>query len=360
MRKVYIKACLSICVLGFSLQAFAGNRDRTGQAGATELLINPWGQSTGVFGMNVAQVKGIDAFKTNIAGLADVEKTEIGLGYTNYLSGSGVSIANLGFAQKMGDFGTLGANVMTMSFGDIPVTDFNNPEGQIGTYNPQFFNVNIGYAKDFSNAIQAGIGVTMVSEQINSVKANGMAFEAGIQYVSGKRDNFHFGVTLRNIGTNMRFTGSGFSINSEAPQNTGYEINRQTPTEKFEMPTYLSFGGAYDFFLDENKLQNEDDLPKHRLTVMANFTSNSFFSDFLGAGAEYSFKEMFMVRAAYRYENRGTDNDVSGTFYTGLSAGASVQQRIGEAGPRMAIDYSYRPTQNPASGVHTFSLRFMR
>lgn len=359
MRKLYFSVLFSICAAGFTVEGFAGNRDRTGQAGASELLINPWGMSTGVFGMNIAQVKGIDALKTNIAGLSGVEKTELGLAYTNYLSGSGIGVSNLGFAQKLGNFGVLGVNVMAMSFGEIAITDYDNPEGQIGTFTPQFFNFSVGFGKSFSKAIQAGAAITMVSEQISSVRASGAAFEAGIQYVTGKRDNFHFGITLRNIGTNMRFSGSGFSLNGEAPNSDQYELNRATPTEKFEMPTYLGFGVAYDFFLDENHLQNEDDQPKHRATIMGNFTSNSFYSDFLGLGAEYSFKEIFMLRAGYRYENKGGDNP-SRTFYTGVSAGATVQYRIGETGPKMAIDYSFRPTQQPANGVHTFSLRLMR
>src|SRR5688572_20500385 len=79
MRKLYSIAVVATCVLGLSVHAFAGNKDRSGQAGATELLINPWGQSSGVFGMNTAQVRGLDAMKTNIAGLSFVEKTEIGV-----------------------------------------------------------------------------------------------------------------------------------------------------------------------------------------------------------------------------------------------------------------------------------------
>src|SRR5690606_38550600 len=100
--------------------------------------------------------------------------------------------------------------------------------------------------------ISAGAGVTFISEQIPDAKATGSVFEAGIQYVTGSRDNFHFGITLRNIGTSMRFSGSGFSINSTAPEDETYTINRQIPSEQFEMPTYLNIGIAYDFYLDEN------------------------------------------------------------------------------------------------------------
>lgn len=366
MRKVYISAAVIVSLLSSSVTSFAGNKDRSGQAGATQLLINPWGKSTGVFGMNTANSRGLDAMKTNIAGLAYVNKTELGFAHSRYLSGTGVSINNLGFAQNIGKIGVLSANIMSMGFGEVTITDYNNPEGGIGTYNPQFFNAMVGYAKQFSENISAGAAVSFVSEQIPDAKAAGSVFEAGIQYQTGKRNNFHFGVALRNIGTGMRYTGSGFSINSEAPDDGSYTLNRQIPSEQFEMPTYLNIGVAYDFYLDENTVNPEDvqsteeHEPKHRLTAMGSFTSNSFNNDYIGVGVEYGFKETIMLRGGYRYENKIGDAALSTTFYTGLSAGATVQFKAGETGPTFALDYSFRPTKRPANGVHTFSLRLMR
>ena len=66
MKNFSSKAVIAFCLLGLSVPAIAGNKDRTGQAGATELLINPWAQSTGVFGMNTAYVSGVEAMKNNM------------------------------------------------------------------------------------------------------------------------------------------------------------------------------------------------------------------------------------------------------------------------------------------------------
>lgn len=359
MRNNFNKTAILACALGLSVQAFAGNKDRTGQAGATELLINPWAQSTGVFGLNGSCVKGLEAMKVNIAGLAFVQNTEVGFAHSIYLKGSGVTVTNGGIAQRLGNFGVLGFNIMSMGFGDITITDDDNPEGGIGTYKPQFLTFQLGFAKEFSNSIHAGIGATFVSEQISNIKANGACFEAGVQYVTGKRDNFHFGVTLRNVGTNMRFSGNGFAFDTELPDDENQQIAVQVPSEKFEMPTYLNFGVSYDFYLDEKRLKDADDMPKHRASLMANFTSNSFNNDYLGAALEYSFKETFMLRGGYRYEKGIGSAENSNTFYTGVSAGATVQKGIGEKGPILALDYSFRPTSRPNNGVHTFSLRFM-
>ncbi len=359
MKKISIKTLIALCAVGASFSAYAGNKDRTGQSGAPELVINPWARTTGVFGLNGSHIGGVEAMKTNIAGLAQAGSTEVGVSRGMYLSGTGININNIAVGQKLGEAGVIGVNLMSMSFGDITVTDYNEPEGY-GSYHPQFLNIQIGYAKQFSSHVNAGAAMTYVSEQVGNIGALGLAFEGGIQYVTGKRDNFHFGITLRNLGTNMRFSGTGFSVNADKPQSSpSFTVTQQYPADKFPMPTYLNFGASYDFFLDENHTA-KDSLPMHKLTAIANFTSNSFNNDYLGLGAEYSFKDMFIARAGYRYE-KGIGNDAkSTTMYSGIAMGATVQKRFGEKGPMVSIDYSYRPTQRPANGVHMISLRMAR
>ena len=360
MKNFSTKAVVAICAIGMSFSSFAGNKDRTGQSGAPELLINPWARSTGLFGLNTSSVGGIEAMKLNIAGLAQDSSTEVGLSHAIYLSGTNISINDLAVAQKVGDVGVIGVNIMSMSFGDIPTTTYFNPEGGVGSYHPQFLNVSIGFSKQFSTHINAGVGITYVSEQISNISALGLAFEGGIQYVTGKRDNFHFGITLRNIGTNMRFSGTGFSVNGEQPQAAPtFAVTENYPSDKFEMPTYLNIGVSYDIFLDENHLSSKDAVPMHRLSVIGNFTSNSFNNDYLGLGLEYGFRNLFMLRAAYRYENGIGNPATSTTMYMGLAMGATVQTRFG-SGPMLALDYSYRPTERPANGVHVISLRLTR
>lgn len=358
MKNVITKAILSTLSLGMTMTAFAGNKDRAGQAGATEMLINPWGQSTGVFGLDVANIKGLAAMKVNIAGLSFAEDLEMGVSHTRYLSGSGISVNNAGMAYRVGEGTVIGVNAMSMSFGEIAVTDIDHPEGNGATYRPSFLNVSLGFSHKFSDRIRGGVNGTFITEQIGNIGAVGAAVDAGIMYVTGKDENMHIGVTLRNAGTNMRFSGGGFSSEGTAV-NGNYAVTRSMPQEKFQLPTYMSMGFAYDFYLDEKNRPSDNVRPLHRLTAMANFTSNSFNNDYLGAGVEYAFRERFMVRGAYRYEKDIMDKQKSTTFYTGLSMGATVSSRIGKTGPFLALDYSFRPTQRPANGMHVFSLRFL-
>jgi hypothetical protein len=52
--------------------------------------------------------------------------------------------------------------------------------------------------------MSAGLNVTYVNEAISNIKASALGFDAGVQYTNGKRDNLHLGISLRNVGTNIR------------------------------------------------------------------------------------------------------------------------------------------------------------
>lgn len=350
MHRINTIFCLVLLTFLSTSTAWAGNSDRAGQAGATELLINPWAASGGLHGMNTSTVKGIEAMRGNTAGLAFVDKTQIAFASTKWLSGSGVNLNAFGFGQRIGESGVLGINLMSVSFGEVAVTTNDSPEGASGaTYRPQLLNISVGYAKSFSESIHVGFGITMVNESISDVRASGVCMDMGIQYVTGKDNNIHFGIALRNIGTPMRFSGDGLSTKLNSAQ--GYLLTVDQRAEKFEMPSQLNIGAAYDILLAQKV---------HRITLMGNFTSNSFTKDFIGGGVEYSLKDMFMLRAGYRYEkgiaNSVLDPNERSSAYTGLSAGVGFNVPLKkEGGPKLGIDYSYRAT-NPYAGTHTLGV----
>ena len=120
MKKIYgiLLAIFLIGLITFPSQyATAGNKDRSGQAGASELLINPWARSSGWGGVGTSCTQGLEALFTNIAGTGFVTGTEIIFSYTNWLSGSGVSLYTFGLSQKLGkNSGVLTAAFMSMNF----------------------------------------------------------------------------------------------------------------------------------------------------------------------------------------------------------------------------------------------------
>ena len=69
------------------------------------------------------------------------------------------------------------------------------------------------YFEDFENSFKCGgATIKMISEQISNVGATGLALDAGIQYVTGSKDNLKFGISLKNVGPRMSFSGDGLSL----------------------------------------------------------------------------------------------------------------------------------------------------
>ena len=104
-----------------------------------------------------------------------------------------------------------------MNFGDIEITTVDMPDGGIGTFSPKFMNIGVSYAHIFSNSIQGGATARMISEQISDVSANGIAFDAGIQYRTGEQDQLKFGIAFKNWGPRMSFAGDGLSFRGIIP-----------------------------------------------------------------------------------------------------------------------------------------------
>jgi hypothetical protein len=326
--------------------AMAGNPDRAGSAGATQLLVNPWARSNGWSLANTSTLEGAEGMFGNVAGLAHIHKTELLFTSTDWLDGSGVKVNSVGFGQKLGESGVIGISATTFSFGDIPVTTVDQPEGGLGTFSPTQANIGFAYAKAFSNSIYGGLLIRVVSESISNVRAPGVCFDAGIQYVTGPTENVHFGISLKNVGPAMKFEGDGLAAQSVLTGGTNTLTLEQRSAE-FELPSMMNIGAAYDFHLSE----------LNRITLAGNFTSNSFTKDQFIIGVEYAFKKMLHIRGGYLYEKNSTDEELRETVFTGPSGGISLDFPFGnEKQSVIALDYAYRAT-HPFNGVHCIGVR---
>ena len=179
-RFIYSFLLLVFCTLLLPA-AWAGNPDRQGEAGAPELLMNPWARSAGLHTMTTSMISGVEAMRLNVAGLSRITKTEVVFGHSIYLQGTGININALGLSQKIGENGALGISLMTIDFGDIPRTTTIQPEGTGSTFSPRFFNMGIGYSHIFENKVSVGALVRIVSEGVEDVTASTVALDAGLQ-----------------------------------------------------------------------------------------------------------------------------------------------------------------------------------
>ncbi len=380
MKRIYLVSILLITVFGLiSTDLFAGNWQRAGQAGASQLLVNPWARSSGFGEANVACVTGYESMHLNVAGLAFTKKLEAGFNNSQYFVGSGIQVNAAALAVRVGENSVLGAMVDMFNWGEIIRTTESMPEGGFGTFKPGYTVIGLSYAREFSNSIYGGITVKVINEHIDNLSANGFALDAGIQYITGfgkdkagnrNRDNIHFGITMKNVGTTMKYSGDGMSFVGVSP--TGTSMSVENRSQEFELPSLIKIGFSYHIRLAA-KIDDDDETvySNHNLAIALNFTSNSFTKDQFHIGLEYSFMEYLFIRAGYTYEKGLYSVSDCTTAFSGPSAGITVQAPLKkkEEGtkyglnstsvstrPVLGVDYSYRFT-NILGGVHTFGLR---
>ena len=317
-----------------SFAATAGNEDRVGSAGASHMLVNPWARSSALGDAGIANTNGLEGTFTNIAGLAFTKRTQIKFNYSNWLGNAGIAFNSAGIAQRISENDVIAVSVQAMNFGDIAITTVNNPEGDIGFFTPRANIFNVGYARSFSQSIYGGINFKVISESISNLKANGVAIDAGIRYVTGEQDQIKFGITLKNVGPVMRYRGDGLA-NQVNYVSTGNVATLEQRSATYEMPALLGIGASYDFIFNEN----------NKLTAAAGFTANSFSRDQYRIGADYKMtneKMAFNIRGGFVYEQNLFSAENRSNALIGPTAGFSVDALVGEDQHALGIEYAAR------------------
>lgn len=373
-----IVICVLIGIFSANFSSFAGNRDRSGQAGAQHLLIDPWARTNGWGTAGVAEVRGLESIYSNVAGISFINKTEAAATRTQYLSGSGAGISINAFGivtnlkSKGKSLGTLGISVFNMGFGDIPVTTVDQPDGTSAIFSPKLNYIGLYYAYRFNQYIRGGIGIKIVNESISDLVSTGIAIDAGVQYVSGPYENFKIGVTLKNLGMPTSYSGDGISFRAN-PVNSDVELTVETRSAEAVLPACLVLGTSYDFlFFGEEyanmttKEKSDEGLTRanamHRITLAGSFTANAYSNDIFALGVEYGYQQYVMFRAGYAYESGQFDITTSNTFYSGPSAGVTfgiplaTDSKTKEVKSILFLDYGYRFT-NRWKGNHYIGLK---
>ncbi len=329
-----IKSVFLLGAIACSVTVKAGNEDRVGSAGASHLLVNPWARSAATGDAGIANVNGLEASFTNIAGLAFTDKTQIKFNYSNWMGSAGISFNSAGIAQRISESDVIAVSVQSMNYGDIAITTVANPEGNIGFFSPRANIFNVGYARTFSSSIYGGINFKVISENISNLKASGMAIDAGIRYVTGEQDQIKIGIALKNVGPVMRYKGDGLAQQVNYIS-TGFTASLEERSATFEMPSLLSIGGSYDFIFNES----------NKLNVAAGFTANSFSYDQFRLGLDYGMsleKVAFNLRGGFVYEKGLFDAENRSNALVGPTAGFSLDALVGKNKTALGIEYASR------------------
>jgi hypothetical protein len=327
----------NVFIAGAVLCSFAvnaGNEDRVGSAGASYMLANPWARGAAAGDAGIANLNGLEATYANIAGLAFTDKTQIKFNYSNWMGQAGIAFNSVGIAQRISESDVIAVSVQSMNFGEVEITTVANPEGGIGFFTPRANVFNIGYARSFSASIYGGINFKVISENISNLKANGVAIDAGIRYVTGDKDHIKFGIALKNVGPVMKYKGDGLA-QQITYNSTGIIASLEQRSASFEMPSLLAIGGSYDFIFDEN----------NKLNLALGFTANSFSYDQYRLGLDYAMtrdKMAFNLRGGFVYERNLFSEENRSNALIGPTAGFSIDALVGKSKNALGIEYATR------------------
>ena len=273
----------------------------------------------------LADMNGIEALYANPAGLANNTGTTALFSRMEYVADIGVNYFGVG--QRFGN-NNLAFAISAWDFGEIAKQTETAPEISDVTFDVSFITAGLTYARQLTDRIAAGATVKIVNESIDDVSATGTVFDAGMTYVVGET-GLRLGVSLKNIGNEMQFSGTGLTRQTQIPNQPSNATNNalNIESEGLEFPTLLNFGAAYTRQLGAGAL----------VTVLGNFRSNSFDQDQYSGGVELGFQELVYVRGGFELTQ---DQDL--TFYKGYSFGAGLNLNL--SGTRLTLDYAMTPT----------------
>lgn len=339
-----IRVAVSVLLLFAAFNVNAGTGKRKGTAGATELLIPVGSVGTALGGSYTAGISGIEAMYWNPAGIANSDKSaEVMVSHMKYIAD--INLNYVGVQGNFGKFGFLGVSIKSLDFGDIPVTTSFATDGTGETYSPSYSIFGVTYGRRMTDRILFGVTSKIVSERIMEVSASGVAFDFGVQYKTEM--GLEIGVSLRNMGTGMKFDGSNLEQRVDMPnyvsQPIGQKEDLRIVSQEFEFPTTLDIGVAYQYDIADG----------HSLTAMGNFKNHHFGFDEYGAGLEYNFKMDKMAISLRGGAAAQFDPDSNKLYYMsddniyGPSFGGGLFFQIA---PQLSlkIDYAYRMTERLA------------
>ena len=329
LSRIFLNALVVIALMGMSvLDANAGDDKRRGTAGASQLLVPVTARSaslgasmtSGIAGMN-----GLEAIFSNPAGLAMNTGTAAIFSRMDYVADIGVNF--FGIAQNFGN-NNIAFTVASWDFGDIPLQTELAPEISSVTYNASFITAGLTYARVFTDRISAGVTVKVVNESIDDISASAVAVDMGMTYIVGE-SGLRLGVALKNIGTQMSYSGVGLTTQVQLPSQPGNATNNALvfESEGVELPSLLNFGVSYTRQMAEGAV----------VTILGNFRSNSFDQDEYSGGVELGLFDMLYLRGGMDIVG---DSDLS--FFTGVNFGAGVDLNL--SGTRLQIDFASRTT----------------
>ncbi|HEV8538175.1 MAG TPA: PorV/PorQ family protein [Bacteroidota bacterium] len=304
----------------------AGRGDKSGTAAAPELLIPLGARAIAQGGASLSMVTGLESIYWNPAGLARMERRASAMfSHTSYLADIGVDYVAVG--GEVSGFGSLALTLRSLSFGEIPVTTEDEPDGTGESTSPTFLTIGGTFSRHISDRISAGITSNVVYEKMANVSATTFAFNAGVQYDGiGGIDGLSVGVVIKNIGPSLKYDGEGLERDVEVNDALNSQSTLTIDAATSQLPSTIEVGLGYTSMLGA----------RGQLRLSSVFQNNDFSEDEYKLGGEYVYDGKVFVRGGYSMASESEGQE----YIYGLSGGVGIVSMI--SGVEVQINYAYR------------------
>lgn len=263
------------------------------------LKIGNGARAIGLGGAYTAVADDLTAMSWNPAGLALLEKRELGGMHADLTAGTHYDF--LGYAHPLKGNGTLGGGLVYLGQGSI---DSRDASGRLtGGYSASDSALNLAYARRFGSSASLGTNVKVIRSAIGNTTGGTFAFDAGLM----KQLDFGFtgipsvGVAVQNLGPGLKFAD-----------------------QRGTLPVNLAAGAAY------------------RLPVGLTFAADMKYAPSAGSanlsmGTEYALFSGLALRAGYASTHAALSGSTRADDLTGFAAGLGFKFRS------LSFDYSVTP-----------------
>ena len=227
-RSTTISMLLAVgLIIASSMPARAGNR--SGTVAEQFLKLGTSARAIGMGGAQVAVAEGTSSMAYNPSGILAVENYGFAASYTSLYAD--ISHQYFGLVKNIPGLGAVGASVVMLTTDEMIETTPAAPEGTGRMFRASDFAFSVAFARQVTDQFRVGINGKIIKSYLfdTELGASSFAFDIGTLYDIPIL-NCHIGVSLTNIGKDVKF------------------IN-----ETYSLPTALRFGVLYDFIKESNQ-----------------------------------------------------------------------------------------------------------
>lgn len=318
---------------------YSQNVSKTGTTSASVLEIGIGAASTSMGGAFVSIVDDVSALYWNASGIANLTGYQAMVSHTTWIADTRHDFA--GLVLPLGDFGTIGLSLVSLSMDDMKVRTVEQPNGTGEFFSAGDLVVGLSYARKLTERFSIGFTVKYIEQNIWHMKANALAIDAGTTFKTDLFGGMVIGASMSNFGTSMKLDGRDtryFIRLDESKQGSNETIPTNIEMDEWELPlTFLIGISTYVFQKNNYEL---------KVAADAIVPNNNYQS--MNVGLEFGILNYINLRGGY---NSLFLEDSEG----GLSMGIGVTSKMLLSIATVNFDYAFRDFGR-LENIHTFSL----